>query len=260
MAIIIPEYKLIFIMVPATGCTAIGEVLQKRFGAKWFPPEDLYQNNRKVPCKHTSVQQIIRYELIKREELRKHLVFATIRNPFDRLTTLYQRLIGDWSVTDLKPHQENLKNNDMSDLKKGILKNTVENREKVIENAKKIGFDSWLEEYLTGQVKTQKNKSIRQNRMASLLDLLVDPDKMLVLYPLVEGSNKVIRFESLEADLNQLLKDAKIISSDEWIDIPKNNPTQGKKTYQEYYSEKSRSFMEENFSRELAVFGYHFEE
>jgi hypothetical protein len=197
-----------------------------------------------------------------REELNKYLIFATIRNPFNRLTTLYQRLVGDWSVIRLEKHQGELENNEMSKIKQDLLQKTVKNRKKSIESAKKVGFDDWLEKHLTNQIRNQKNKSKRndkKNKMTSWLELLVDPDKMSILYPLVQGCDQVIRFEYLEEDLNKLLKEAKIITSDQWIDIPKNNPTQGKKRYQEYYSERSRAFVEENFSRELTVFGYQFE-
>jgi hypothetical protein len=49
MAMIIPEHQLMFVMVPATGCTAVGQVLQKRFDAEWFPPEDVLENNKRIP-------------------------------------------------------------------------------------------------------------------------------------------------------------------------------------------------------------------
>ena len=140
------------------------------------------------------------------------------------------------------------------------VKKAVDKKEKAIRNAKNIGFYNWLEKYLKSQIKSQnKSKNKNKNKMTSWLELLVDPDKLSILYPLVQGSDQVIRFEFLEEDFNKLIKEAKIIESDQWIDIPKNNPTQGKKRYQEYYSGRSRTYLEENFSRELTVFGYRFE-
>ncbi len=263
MAIICPEHKLMFIMVPGTGCTAVGQVLQKRLDGQWFPSKDLFQDNKKIPYKHTSLREIIKYKLMTEEELDEYLIFATIRNPFDRVTTLYQRLVGDWSGTRLEKRKKESDHDELSQVEKNTLKRAVNNKEKEIKDAKEMQFENWLEQYLNNQINSKVNKNRntkRKDKTTSWLELLVDPDKMSILYPLVQGCDRIIYFESLEEDFNQLLKEAEIIQSDEWIDIPKTNPTQGKKSYQEYYSERSRSFMEENFSRELAVFGYQFDQ
>ncbi len=118
-------------------------------------------------------------------------------------------------------------------------------------------FNDWLENDLSFQIKRISRK---KRKLKSWLDLLVDPDKMPILYPLVSGADTIIRFESLEQDFNQLLKEAKIIGTDDWIDIPNKNPTPGKTKYQDYYSEKFRAFVEDNFSKELAALDYQFEE
>ena len=108
MAIICRDHKLLFIMVPASGCTALGDVLQKRLGGEWFPSEDLIKNNYKIPHKHTSIQELLEYNLMTKRELSKYLKFATVRNPFDRWVTLYQRRVGEWFQTKIENKQKKL--------------------------------------------------------------------------------------------------------------------------------------------------------
>ncbi len=241
MVMLCQDQKLMFVMVPATGSSALGKVLMDNLEGKWFPAQNSYKNGKRIPHKHTSLQELLEYELMTQEELSQYLKFATVRNPFDRFTSLYQRRIGEWSQVRMEKDKEKLTLGTVKPKKKDFLQDSIEKREKRMEKAKELGFDAWLEFFLGNYIK----KSHEQ--------------KMSILYPLIDGVDQTIRCESLEQEFNELIKDAKIIGSDEWVDIPKKNPTQGKKKYQDYYSEKSRAFVEENFSEELAVFGYKFE-
>lgn len=251
MVLICSKHKLMFVMVPATGCTALGEVLKKEFNGKIFPKKSLFEDGKKVRQKHTSIQQLLKYGLMTKEELDQYLTFATIRNPFDRFTSLYQRRVGSWSQAELDKDKEALnrlekkmKETNIDDLEEDrveFLKNSIENRVKRMNKAQELGFDAWLEDFASKYLEEYNGK------------------KMSLLYPMINGVDQLIRYEFYENDFNMLLKNGKIIALDDWVNIPQNNPTQGKKKYQDYYSEKSRAFVEENFSKELAAFNYKFE-
>lgn len=98
MAIICRELRLLFIMVPGTGCSVFGNTLLSDFGGEWLPEQDLVIDGMGVhPRKHNSVQQLVRDGLLSPEDRDSYLVAANIRNPFDRLVTYYQRIAGNWS-------------------------------------------------------------------------------------------------------------------------------------------------------------------
>ncbi len=81
--------------------------------------------------------------------------------------------------------------------------------------------------------------------------------KMNIAYPLIDGVDRVIRYEYLEEDFNQILSQ---VGVDEYIPIPHTNKTPGKKSYQAQYSPEARSIVERELAKELATFGYTFEE
>src|SRR5690554_2687991 len=97
MAIICEDLKLLFIMPPATGCSVLGGVLQKQFGGRYLPEQDIRSNGRHLSRKHNSLPQLFEHQVLTVEERDQLLVFATIRNPFDRWVTYYQRLVGEWT-------------------------------------------------------------------------------------------------------------------------------------------------------------------
>ena len=85
MAIICPEYKLLFIMVPGTGCSAIGSVLRDQFGGQYLPSDNIFQENEKLlGRKHNSISQLLEHGIISHAEVKAYVKFGTIRNPFDR--------------------------------------------------------------------------------------------------------------------------------------------------------------------------------
>src|SRR5690606_23489876 len=97
MAIICRDHRLLFIMVPGTGCSVVGNLLIEEFGGEWIPSSNIIVDNRiAVQRKHSRLPELIRTGLLTPEEVEEYLVFATVRNPFDRLVTYYQRLIGPW--------------------------------------------------------------------------------------------------------------------------------------------------------------------
>ena len=70
-----------------------------------------------------------------------------------------------------------------------------------------------------------------------------------------DGVDRYIRFEYIEEDFNAILQKVGVL---DWVSVPNRNPTSGKKTYQDYYTYKSRKLIEKVFSQELTKFGYTF--
>ena len=93
MAIFCPDLNLLFIMVPGTGCSVVGNVLARDFGGQFLPAQDIMENGKVIhQRKHNTVQQIISDGLLEPQRIKQLLVVATVRNPFDHFVTYFQRL------------------------------------------------------------------------------------------------------------------------------------------------------------------------
>ncbi len=144
MALISRKHKLLFVMVPGTGCTSIGNVLKEKFGGELIPQERLCRDGKRlVDHKHSDIRQLVKYGYISAIELPLYLKFATVRNPFDKLVTDYQRLVGGWTDNWLKKEEAKL-DQSFSDLEKIYIRRLLKKQRKAIRQAKEIGFEKWL--------------------------------------------------------------------------------------------------------------------
>jgi len=246
MAIICREHKLLYILVPGTGSSSLGNILLKEFGGEWLPKQDILNRNSKkvLDRKHNTIQQLISFNLVTEEELQSYWKFANIRNPFDRYATQYERLVGNWIQQRI--HSDNSDswfNRSGESYREQLLKETNQK----IEEAKNIGFDKWLCKKLN-QTKAFKEHKINNSNNLNLSEL----------YPFTVGIDRVVRSEYLEQDFNFLLKEANIIKEQDKIVIPHTNKTEGKKSYQQYYARRTRNMLENLFGQELAIFNYNF--
>ncbi|NJL83649.1 MAG: sulfotransferase family protein [Chloroflexaceae bacterium] len=254
MAIICRNHKLLFLMVPGTGCSAIGKVLLEQFQGEWLPETNLYENGRRVVCqKHNDLKSLVQYNLLSRWELPLYLKFATVRNPFDRLATDYQRAVGGWTET----YAQQLARRAAAattEKERVTLERLSQKTQQKAEWARSLTFVDWLKYALKTESKRSPYDKLRQ-AIAALRSTYYMPR----VYPLIYGADRVIRYESLESDFNKVLKDAGAIGRREWIEIPQKNPTLGKKPYQAYFSPEARALVEKYWGKELAYFGYGFE-
>lgn len=231
-------------MAPGTGCSSIGKVLIKKLNGKFIPNDNIYDGKKVINFKHTSIEEIIKYNIMSRNDLIIHLKFTTIRNPFDLLASEYQRFIGDWIIKSTKFRKEKHNEKFLS----------IDRAKQIQKEAQSQGFEVWLEKRLS----FSHYKSSFIKRMKLKIKYSTSPYLRSRIYPLINGIDKIIRFENLEGDFNNLLKEAGIIKRNEWINIPKINPTPDKKPYQEYYTTTSRKIVEKYLAEELRIFNYKF--
>ena len=101
MAILCRDLGLLFIMVPGTGCTALGEVL-KSMGGEYVPKEPVIVDGKQVVgIKHGSLGKLCRHKVLSEADRGNLVSFATVRNPFDIMVTRYVRRVGGWLETQL---------------------------------------------------------------------------------------------------------------------------------------------------------------
>jgi hypothetical protein len=250
MAILCKDHKLLFIMVPATGCSALGSVLLKQLGGVWLPESDLKRGTKNVLLrKHNSLNDLLEHGVITRDELRDYTTFATIRNPFDRLASEYERLSGEWMEAVMSGK---IKTNWIGAASDQTRADIRRRKEREIERAREGGFEKWVHRRVTSR---------RFDRLALAACKAAVTRRRLRGYiskpfPLIEGVSRLIRYERLNDDFNDVLREAGVETR---LDIPHNNATPGKKPYQEYYSPSTRRLVERYWGREMKEYGYVFE-
>jgi len=248
MAIICREHRLLFIMVPGTGCSAVANALVRQVAGQWLPESDLVVGTRKVlNRKHNSIDDLLRFELITPGELHNHLTFATIRNPFDSLVTQYERLTGEWMERYITERWIPY----MSGEPPELVAQLMQRKRDDIAEARRLGFEGWLRRLLQTRTLLARAsawaKGVRRRRRVGR--------RIYLPYPMIDGVRELIRYERLEDDLNRLLRQAGV---NRVVEVPRMNVTPGKRPYTEYYSERSRRLVEARLGKELQRFGYRF--
>lgn len=259
MAIICRDYKLLFIQVPATGCSSVSEVLIEKLGGEKLPQKDimLAGKYKLVGEKHNTLQQLVGFNLISQQELKSYLTFGTVRNPFDRFASAYQRYIGSWWEQVIQSDDDLDDPTNRSG--KAYPEKYVKHVEKQIQLARQEGFEKWLSRKILLPQRLDRRVKFGFKHWFRKQSLLLTKNslKMNIAYPFIEGVDQVIRYERLEPDFNQILSQAGVA---EYIPIPHTNKTPGKKSYQTQYSPKARAIVEQELAKELATFEYTFDD
>lgn len=226
MALIVPELRLLFIMAPHTGCTAIGEVLRDRFDARWVPEDDITGPDGRIviPRKHTRLPQLLSAGLITPEQRASLTVAAGVRNPFDEEVSHYKQRERDYRAR-----------RDDAETRRKLAGG------KAAPDLRPIDFETWLRRRYVGRPWSR---------------LLGRTPKRPADF--TEGVDTVIRFERLQADFDTLLAGLGVT---EHVEIPVVNPTgvREKRPYQEFYSPRARAIVESVFADRIARYGYRFE-
>lgn len=229
MPVICRDLNLLFVMMPGTGCSAIASLLVEQFGGE------------RLPDKHADVHRIIAAGTLRRDEIERLTVFGTVRNPFDRFVTEYVRIAGDW----IDDHFSNDSPRSRWIHEKGDSYKRWKRRQQ--RRARSQGFDRWL----IGTVRRYQLRQLilRPRHYQRMMHLLA--------YPMTEGVDRLMVYERLEDDLKSVLRDA---GADTDFELPRKNPTPGKKPWQDYYAEATRRFVESTFRASLKQFGHTFDQ
>lgn len=92
MAVVSRQNGYLFIAVPRTGCTTLAQVLADRYEGVQVPAEDIVVNGKVVvDRKHGRLSRLLRYGVVKQDDVDQMLTFCGVRNPFDSLVSLYEK-------------------------------------------------------------------------------------------------------------------------------------------------------------------------
>ena len=258
MAIICRDYKLLFIQVPATGCSSISEVLLEKFGGEKLPEKDIMLAGRYklIGEKHNSLQQLLGFKLISEAELKTYLTFSTIRNPFDRFASAYQRYLSSWWELMIQSEDPNCPANRVGTTYR---QRYVKHVRQQIQQARDEGFEAWLERKILSSQSFERQLKFGFKRWCRKQPIFPSRKdrRVNIAYPLIDGVDYLMRYEHLEADFNQILNRVGI---EEFVPLPHTNKTPGKKSYRKQYTPAARAIVERELAEELAMFGYTFDE
>ena len=228
MAIVCRKYRLLFIIIPRTACTAIGQLLREHYDGEFIPSEDIVDTNNgriSIQKKHSTLTQLIKNNILTDAEAKSLLKVAAVRNPFDTLVSLYlkqrfkyQPLLSDpnsWASRD-STYAKNMR------------------------YARTHSFTRWV---------------LRKCSRQMVKRFLGFPNSMFDEY--THGADVVMQYERIEQDLEEVFKRAGMPAK---ANIPVVNRTAEReaRNYRAYYSQAAAAAVRLAFYEDLKAYGYSF--
>lgn len=227
MAIICRQYSLLFIMTPRTACTAVGDLLLRHYGGEYLPAQDILDANgrTRIQQKHNTVPELLKNALLTEKEAASLLKFASVRNPFDSLVSLYVKQRSKYQPL-------------LNDPDSWVNRSPVYARN--MRYAVNHSFNQWL---------------FKKCRKQIIKRLLGVPPSMFCNY--TKDVDAVMRYENLAEDLRAVFMRAGIPAD---VPIPVVNRTNERtgKDYRSYYSRAAALAVRMAFFDDLKRYDYAF--
>jgi hypothetical protein len=224
MAILCREAGLLLIQAPHTGSTSLGTLLRERLGGEMLVPARVRDDRGRIVLrqKHQTLAELIEAGLVTLEQRAGLLVVVGVRDPFDLVFTEYARNREAGAI----PAPERL--------------------------LRRVGLLG--PEYSPADFERFVRRRYAPGRLLRLLGR-----RPFVPVDWTEGTDHVIRFERMQADLDEALRRVGVT---ETPPIPHRNPTSSRRDvhYADLYTPAARAIVERAYRRELDRFGYAFAE
>jgi hypothetical protein len=224
MAILCREAGLLLLQAPHTGSTSLGTLLRERLGGEMLVHERIRDERGRIVLrqKHQTLAQLLGAGLITPTQRAGLLVVVGVRDPYDLVLTEYARNREAGAI----PAPERLLR------LLGVLGS----------------------EYTPADFERFVRRRYAPGRLLRLAGR-----RPFVPVDWTLGTDHVIRFERMQADLDEALRRVGVT---EPLPIPHRNPTSSRRDvrYAELYTPAARAIVERAYRRELDRFGYAFEE
>lgn len=230
MAVICREHRLLFILTPRTGSSAVAKILCDELGGEHLLTKDVLDERGKqvVSRKHATLAQLLRHGILSADERRTLFCFTCVRNPFDTLVSFYIK-----KAVTYQPLLDN----------PASFVHRIPGYVEDMRWAREHTFEEWIERrYGRGLL----DRLLRRRRGG--------PSSFFTRY--ADGVDAIMRFESLQADLDAVLARAGVARR---LVIPNFNVTPERdRDYRRYYSARTRRIIESRFAEDLRRYGYQF--
>lgn len=225
MAVICRQKKLLFILNPRTGSSALGEHLINEFGGEWLPKKTFFDENlsQKIDFKHNTVKELVDFGLLASDELSDYVIFTSVANPYDSLVTLYNKYryrYDEWR-------------------KEGRQFLQSERVLKEIQYCKEHTINQWI------------FKNYWKAAIKSILNL----DKYSVNENYLVGCNNILKKENMQSDFEKLINKHRVQGNPK---IPRINKTERKGESRSDYSLLSRILIYLTYRQDFNRFKYSF--
>ena len=223
MAVLCRDLGLLFVLNPATGSTAIGNLLREKYGGEWIPGDD----TPSVRKKHSTLRELLDAGLVSADERRRFCVVTSVRNPYDRLVSIYAKRAG------ARPER-------VADPDSWLYGPKGRGRADEVHWIQEHSFSAW----------------IRRRFLRNWLLRVVLGRAPSVYGRFVDGVDVVLRFERLQEDFDAVIRSLGGTPSE----IPRVNVStaRGPLHYRDEYDLLSRTLVRIGQRTDLARFGYSF--
>jgi hypothetical protein len=222
MAILCREVGLLFLQAPHTGSTSLGTLLRAELGGEMLVHERVRDARGRVILrqKHQTLSQLLEAGLITAEQRRGLLVAVGVRDPWDLVVTEYARNREAGAIS--RP-------------------------QRLLRRIPGLGRDF---------SPADLERFVRRRYEPGLLFRLAGRRPMVPL-DWTAGVDHVIRFEHMQADLDDLLRR---LGVERRLTIPHRNPTASRRDRDPrvLYTTAARLIVARAYAREIERFGYTF--
>ncbi len=253
--------NVLFIWIPKAAGTSIRKALDKYGCPTLTHPKSMYHdsylsfNNKGfVTFGHVNISYLLKKGIVNREYFDGAFKFCFVRNPWDRLVSLYH-----YRDYDKNKGKKRLKKMSFEEFVKLVYKKYKKRNSFFAKLINPLyGYPrvfKYLDNFLTllrldflMPLPPVGHYSVRGLSQAnSQTDWVFD-----------ENGNKlpdfIGRFENLEEDWKKICKKIGI----DYVPLSKNNISKKRKNYRDYYSEKTKKIVEEMYKEDIKQFGYRF--
>lgn len=222
MAVVSWSHKYLCVLSPGTGRSSLGTALLRSGDRELIPNEDVIDGSGKIVIgwKHTAIKEPIDHNLLKLNQLDSLLTFTATRNPFDFWAAEWyrKRFLGEKLLKD-----------------KNSWLHKVDGAKYDTELSWKLDLSQWIVEKFSPSF--EEGVSVHTHG------------------PWIEDVHHVMRFESLQADFNAIMKDVGLKK----IKIPRINVRRFRdRNYRDLYDQQFRMIVERVFAPDIERFGYCF--
>lgn len=222
MAILCRDIGLLFLQAPHTGSTSLGTLFREDFGGVKLLEDRVRDEQGRIVLrqKHQSLPQLLEAGLISPQERAELLVVVGVRNPYDLVLTEYAR---NREAGTVSASQRLLRRAGLSD------------------DFSAPDFERFVVRRYT------------PNAFYRALGR-----KPMVPVDWTEGADHIIRFEAMQAGLDEALRK---VGVSEPHPLPHRNPTQSRqdRDYRALYTPRAREIVAQAYARELQQHGYVFD-
>ena len=240
MAVLCPQYGLLYLCVPKTGSSSVSRFLMDHAGGQWLPEEHIFNRRGEIVAdrKHATLDQLKEHGLLSEEEIQKLTILISVRNPFDLVLSNY--------FFEKKIYRE---------FRAGIRGRSLPGRRFYFYLRDRFRLDrdnhySWI------MPQASRYRFTSRNSFTDYVKKYYAGKKGTMFLHFTGGTPfEFIKQEQLESGLAGMLKSK---GYEKEIELPRLSESRNSPSRRKLYTDEARAIIEHRYSDELEMFGYSF--